>query len=208
MSKVDKILSSINYFYKMSSIMDALKGTLSNDEDLDELEKDLLSDHIDAKSNDNKISIQNKNYQLPLRVGKMGVDGEDPWVISGFVNKSVNISPRHPQGHEGVDYGAPKNASVYPIAPGVVIQTSETPKGGLNLTIHHEDDNLYSYYAHLNKINVSKGDVVSFDTIIGLNGNTGSAKQTAPHVHLETKIDNKKIDPRNVIGKQIGSLSI
>lgn len=203
MSKFDKVCGLINNFYKLSNIFMAYEGALS-----DSANEESSVEKKDVKTIEYKPEILSKNdtYQSPLKVGKMGIEGEDSWVISGFVDKSVNISKRHPQGHEGVDFGAPKNAPVYPIAHGVVTQTSNTPKGGLNLSIYHQEDNLYSYYAHLNKINVSIGDKVSKETIIGLNGDTGSAKGTHPHVHLECKINNKKLDPRSIIGKKIGLL--
>lgn len=208
MSKVDKIYNICSSFYVKANIFKAYEGALNISPDLksDRSNPLIESDNINKKEPTQKFYSDSKTYQSPLKVGKMGIEGEDPWVISGFIGKHVNISPRHPQGHEGVDFGAPMNAPVYPIAPGKVTQTSNTPKGGLNLTIYHEEDNLYSYYAHLNKINVSTGEIVGSNTIIGLNGNTGSAKGTHPHVHLECKINNKKIDPRSIINKEIGSL--
>jgi murein DD-endopeptidase MepM/ murein hydrolase activator NlpD len=146
-------------------------------------------------------------YQYPLKAGKT-YDDKEPWIISTFVGKSVNISPRHPHGHEALDIGGPKGAPVYPIGPGIVIEQGAYPKGGIYCKIQHfPDKKLVSYYAHLDKCLVSVNDKVNFNTIIGLNGNTGSAKGTAPHVHLECKLNGAKVDPKTIIGKNIGSFT-
>ena len=128
---------------------------------------------------------------------------------------------RHPEGHEAIDVivsgfnpktNTGKGAPVYPIGPGKVIKTtssSENIKGGITCTIQHTGDpGLVSYYAHLSKLNVGVGSVVDKSTVIGLNGDTGTAKNTAPHVHLSTTLNGKKLNPlTDVIGKQIGSLN-
>lgn len=159
-------------------------------------------------------------YQLPLKGGK---------ILSHFVTKQVaHATPgavasleRHHGGHEAIDvvvpgfnarsntgYGAP----VYPIGPGTVIKVNsssgENIKGGITCTIQHSSDsNLTSYYAHLSKLNVGVGTQVDSNTVIGFNGNTGSAKGTAPHVHLSTTLNGKRVNPMDIIGKEFGSLS-
>lgn len=167
-----------------------------------------------------KTHIVSSNYQLPLKGGQ---------ILSSFVSKelaqtkpgAVASLSRHPEGHEAIDIMVPgfnaktntgKGAPVYPIGPGKVIKVtspSENPKGGITCTIQHMHDyGLTSYYAHLSKLNVNVGTVVDSNTIIGLNGDTGSAKGTAPHVHLSTTLNGKKLNPlTDVIGKPIGSLS-
>ncbi len=158
-------------------------------------------------------------YQLPIRGGK---------VLSHFVTKeqaykipgAVASLSKHPNGHEGTDIVVPGfnvknnpgfNAPVYPIAPGTVIKINaaigENIKGGITCTIRHSiDTNLTSFYGHLNKVNVSVGDKVTTNTVIGLNGDTGSAKGT-PHVHLSTTLNGTRVDPMSIIGKAYGSLS-
>lgn len=88
--------------------------------------------------------------------------------------------------HEGLDLsnGLGKNNPIYSIANGKVVATWYDQWGGNQITIHHKiNGTTYSSsYAHLSKILVKKGDVVTKDTVIGMMGDTGGA--TGPHLHL------------------------
>lgn len=88
--------------------------------------------------------------------------------------------------HEGLDisnaYGS--NQEIYSIANGKVVATWYDQWGGNQVTIHHNiNGTTYSSsYAHMSRILVKKGDIVTKDTPIGMMGSTGSA--TGPHLHL------------------------
>jgi murein DD-endopeptidase MepM/ murein hydrolase activator NlpD len=181
-----------------------------DENDLDKELDEFIKSHFGGQEDSLEELTQNKKYQLPLKVGKKGLPlhDEEPFIISRFTPKEVYLSERHPTGHEGWDVGGPKGAQVFPIGPGQVVETKEYPKGGKTLKIKHfPDETLISYYAHLDSVTVSVGQYVDLDTVIGTNGNTGTASKTSPHVHLETKLNGSKTDPGNIIGKQIGSFS-
>lgn len=153
------------------------------------------------------------NYSLPLRVGKTGqplddgdgTGGEKPWIIGTFL-PGVALNAKHPHGHMGVDVAGPKGVDVYPIGPGKVIEVQDYPKSGHSLKIQHDPDtNLVSFYAHLNEVLAHVGQIVDSNTIIGKNGNTGNAFDTAAHVHFQTKLNGTDVDPMGVIGKPYGS---
>jgi murein DD-endopeptidase MepM/ murein hydrolase activator NlpD len=148
-------------------------------------------------------------YQLPVRVGQKGKnldEGDEPWIVGKFYpGKYLNST--HPEGHNGVDLKAPKGTPIYPIAPGKIILIADTPKGGKNLKIAHEDGQVVSYYAHLDSISVSNGQKVSQSTIIGAVGDTGNAKGRGAHLHYEVKVNGNHIDPLNLTGKIVGSLT-
>jgi murein DD-endopeptidase MepM/ murein hydrolase activator NlpD len=153
-------------------------------------------------------SSTNEKYQRPVKVGKKGEIGELPWLISKFVDPKVYISQRHPHGHPAQDWGATKGTPIYPIGPGVCIEQNNYPKGGLTCKIKHSDDEgLISYYAHMGEVFVKPGQKVDFNTIIGTISDTGSAKGTQPHLHLETKLNGSYIDPDKVIGSTLGSFT-
>jgi murein DD-endopeptidase MepM/ murein hydrolase activator NlpD len=61
-------------------------------------------------------------------------------------------------------------------------------------------------YGHLSEINVTVGQVVAKDAIIGHTGSTG--RSTGPHLHYEVRVDGAPIDPMTFInaGHQIASL--
>ena len=66
---------------------------------------------------------------------------------------------------------------------------------GNNIEI--EKDGVIFKYAHLNKINVKKGDSIKQGEVIGLMGSTGMS--TGSHLHFEIKINNRTIDPEKII---------
>lgn len=153
--------------------------------------------------------MESGGYQLPVRVGKAGMpldQGDKPWVVGTFLPGQY-VNETHPQGHDGVDLKAPRGTQVYPIGPGVVIDNKETPKGGKTLKVAHENGKVISYYAHMDSVNARPGQQVDSNTVIGTVGDTGNAKGRGAHLHYEVSVDGVKVNPFQVTGKQIGSLS-
>ena len=90
-----------------------------------------------------------------------------------------------PNLHAAIDISTPIGTTVYAVAPGYVAKTIRSNKGGGNqIIIHHLINGRYytSYYCHLSAFNVSVGQIVTKDTVIGKSGNTGNS--TGPHLHL------------------------
>jgi murein DD-endopeptidase MepM/ murein hydrolase activator NlpD len=52
-------------------------------------------------------------------------------------------------------------------------------------------------YAHLQKVAVKVGQVVSRDDVIAYVGNTG--RSTGPHLHYEVRLDGKAVNPKRFI---------
>lgn len=94
--------------------------------------------------------------------------------------------------HAGIDLVAPKGAAVLATASGHIEHSAYQKGYGNYITIQHLP-NLKTLYAHLWLRLVQKGDQVAQGQIIGLVGDTGLA--TAPHLHYEVHLNNKKIDP-------------
>lgn len=88
--------------------------------------------------------------------------------------------------HEGIDLSnnLGKNNPIYSVAAGKVAAVWYDKWGGNQVTIHHKINgkSYSSSYAHLSKVSVKKGDVVTKDSVIGYMGATGSA--TGYHLHL------------------------
>ena len=88
--------------------------------------------------------------------------------------------------HSGLDLislAAGGDGKVYPVAPGSVIRSvAGDGSYGNYVTVRHEDGML-SLYAHLKSIAVTLGQVVGYDTQLGVEGATGNV--TGPHLHLE-----------------------
>lgn len=88
--------------------------------------------------------------------------------------------------HEGIDLAnnLGKNNPIYSVANGKVAAVWYDRWGGNQITIHHNINgkSYSSSYAHLSRVTVKKGEIVTKDTVIGYMGATGSA--TGYHLHL------------------------
>ena len=102
--------------------------------------------------------------------------------------------------HEGWDLSAPRGTNVLASADGKVVEIKNryTPNSGYGKYIEIDHGyGLKTKYAHLDKILVKPGEVVTRYTVIGKVGDTG--RSTAPHLHYEVMENNKKIDPKDYI---------
>jgi len=95
--------------------------------------------------------------------------------------------------HWGMDFSASRGTDVHATGNGKVKWVKYSRKGyGKHVMISHG----YGYetlYAHMSKINVSKGQKVNRGDVIGLVGSSGSS--TAPHLHYEVKKGKQKLNP-------------
>jgi hypothetical protein len=137
---------------------------------------------------------------------------EIPFVSPGTIYAQVETSPetmqfqlphngyltnRYSRYHPGIDIAAPRRTPVKPITEGVVKEAGFNYYG-LGLTVQVEHNNGYkSVYAHLGKIYVKVGQLVTKDDVLGEVGLTGNT--TGPHTHLELIKDGAKIDPLTVV---------
>jgi murein DD-endopeptidase MepM/ murein hydrolase activator NlpD len=98
--------------------------------------------------------------------------------------------------HEGIDISAETGMPVVATAEGVVDLARWKLGYGQAVEIDHGFDTK-TFYAHLSKIKVKKGQKVSRGEIIGLVGNTGLS--TGPHLHYEVKLNGKSKNPLDYI---------
>lgn len=99
--------------------------------------------------------------------------------------------------HPGIDLGASIGEAVKPVKAGVVTFAGYTSDGYGNLVVIEHNEDLESYYAHLSKIEVKTGELVTMETEIGKVGVTGHT--TGPHLHLEIHQDGVAINPLLVL---------
>jgi murein DD-endopeptidase MepM/ murein hydrolase activator NlpD len=115
-------------------------------------------------------------------------------VTSGFAMRMNPILNSWKQ-HKGVDYGAPIGTPVRVVGDGVVEFAGWQNGYGNVVHIKHSND-IETVYAHLSRIDVTKGEKVDQGSTIGAVGMTGWA--TGPHLHFEFKIDGEQQDPLRV----------
>lgn len=78
---------------------------------------------------------------------------------------------------------------------GKVITATSSNSYGKYIMI--ENGNLTTLYAHCSKLLVKEGSQVTQGQEIAKVGETGNA--TGPHLHFETRIDSKPINPRLIL---------
>lgn len=101
--------------------------------------------------------------------------------------------------HKAIDFGGPLGTPIKPIANGVVAYAGWDRSGYGNLVVLIHKNGIESYYAHLSKIEVKTGDIVTTDTEIGKMGATGRA--TGVHLHLEIHQNGISLNPLTVLSK-------
>ncbi|NNF21440.1 MAG: M23 family metallopeptidase [Saprospiraceae bacterium] len=112
--------------------------------------------------------------------------------LSGF---GLRLHPVHKvkKLHQGIDFTAPVGTDIQATGNGVVTSVRRSRIGyGKHVVIDH-GYNYESLYAHMSKIDVKVGDVVTKGQRIGEVGNTGTS--TAPHLHYEVRKKGSPVDP-------------
>lgn len=114
------------------------------------------------------------------------------WPLATF-----GLSQYFSGGHQGLDMTNPAGTPIYPIAPGKVLTAESLFNGyGKHVIIEH-DDGMTSIYAHMSKIEVTKGQVVGKMTELGTVGATGWA--TGNHLHFEIRQNGVAMNPMEVL---------
>lgn len=159
-------------------------------------------------SEDNVVALKMKNYKTTLigydylkknhNIITENIPNGSPLDLNGLVRISDYFGSREDpitgkrRYHYGIDFSGYKGTDIYSTADGVVEKVSYSIGYGKHIVINH-GNGIKTKYAHLNKYNVRKGQIVLKGECIGELGNTG--RSTGPHLHYEVVINNVKIDP-------------
>lgn len=119
-----------------------------------------------------------------------------------YVSSHFNPNRRHPilnkiRAHNGVDYAAKRGTPIRATGDGVVESVGWKGGYGRSVVIRHGGD-ITTLYAHMEKYNssLSAGSKVTQGQTIGYVGDSGLA--TAPHLHYEFRLGEKRTDPLKV----------
>ncbi len=112
-------------------------------------------------------------------------------ILSPFgLRRIFNGQPRSP--HSGIDLRAPSGTPVRSANSGRVVLVRNCYLSGWTVVVDH-GYGLYALYAHLSKVRVARGDMVSRGEILGLSGKTGRA--TGAHLHWGVSLLGTRLDP-------------
>jgi len=157
---------------------------------------------------DKKLSVQKSSYYELSEVLKNSenrlnalpiiqpIHNKDLTRIGSYYGMRLHPILRIYRMHDGIDLTAPTGTPVYAAGDGKVIRVdyNRSRRGYGNLVvIDHGYDGLETRYAHLNSIDVKKGQPVERGQQLGTVGNTGLS--TAPHLHYEIRKNGSSINP-------------
>ena len=149
---------------------------------------------VPARTTSGKNTVVYKNSSLGLAAIQQPVSGS---ITSRFgVRSRIRSSA-----HTGLDIAASSGTPMIPVASGKVTYAGYKGSYGNLIIINHGKNSsgqtVETYYAHCRRINVSVGDVVNENTIIGTVGSTGNS--TGPHLHLEIRLNGRAVNPQNYL---------
>jgi len=122
-------------------------------------------------------------------------------VFPNFGQRRIyNDTPR--SAHAGVDIAAPQGDPIRAANAGKVVLASRLYLSGNAVIIDH-GLGVFSFYGHMSKILVKRGQAVGKGDIIGKCGTTG--RSTGPHLHWAVRIFDSRVDPLSLLA--FGSLS-
>ncbi len=122
-------------------------------------------------------------------------------VTSGF-GLRINPITKRPEFHLGLDIANVWGTPVRAPADGTVIKAGWCGLLGNCVEIKHNKD-IKTYYGHLSKVLVKKGEKVKRGEIIGFMGNTG--RSTGPHLHYSVIFNGKFINPSRFVFWEVNS---
>lgn len=139
---------------------------------------------------------QNKNERFAHvpAIHPVSIHDNKVYLSSGYGYRLHPVYKRRKL-HPGCDFSAPIGTPIYATGDGVIQKVRSSRTGyGKEVVIDH-GFGFETRYAHMNSIEVRRGQTVKRGDQIGTVGNSGLS--TGPHLHYEVIRNNRKINPFN-----------
>lgn len=122
-------------------------------------------------------------------------------VVSGYSKELVkNETMGDYRSHTAVDFKAAKGTKVCAVNDGLVLSVKKDNLLGNVVEIDH-GGKLVAKYCGLDTVNVSAGDYVTIGQAVGNLGVVPFEAKSEAHLHFETRLDGKSVNPLDVMGK-------
>ncbi len=122
-------------------------------------------------------------------------------VIAGYSEELVkNKTMNDYRAHTAVDFKGSLGSKVLAINDGLVLNVEKDAMLGTVVEIDH-GGKLVARYCGMDTVNVSQGDYVTIGEAIGTLGKVQFEADEQSHLHFETLLDNKYVNPLDVMGK-------
>lgn len=127
------------------------------------------------------------SFRLPLDGVRKGANFGTRRILNG--------EPRSP--HTGVDFPAPAGTPVHAAQSGRVVLAEPLFFSGNTVLLDH-GLGVYTFYGHLETIDVHVGDLVAPGVLLGKVGATG--RVTGPHLHWGLVVDGARVNATQIVG--------
>ena len=134
-----------------------------------------------SKGNSNSSSLSSTSSNKTSSSYGFGWPVANPIITTSYGVSGRLWSSGH---HTGIDFRATVGTPVYSVGDGIVCDTGYNSAYGNFVEIYH-GNNIYSFYAHASRVQVSIGKTVSKGQQIMLSGATGNVK--GAHLHFEIR---------------------
>ncbi len=104
--------------------------------------------------------------------------------------------------HSGIDLPVPYGEPIRAANRGRVVMASPLYLSGLTVVIDH-GLGVFSFYCHLSKLAVRRGDMVAKGAVIGACGSTG--RSTGPHLHWSMRVGDGRVDPYAMVALPVSA---
>jgi murein DD-endopeptidase MepM/ murein hydrolase activator NlpD len=116
------------------------------------------------------------------------------WPTNGTITTYFGeLGPLSPRGHTGLDIAGPEGSPIEAVESGEVVKATFTDDGYGGLVIVAHPSGYETWYGHLSKILVARGQHVTRGWSVGLRGSTGLS--TGPHLHFEVRENGQILNP-------------
>jgi murein DD-endopeptidase MepM/ murein hydrolase activator NlpD len=116
-------------------------------------------------------------------------------VTSGFAMRFHPILQSW-RAHKGIDYGAPKGTPIRSVGAGTVEFAGWQNGYGNAVEVKHGNGKS-TFYAHMSRVDVRRGQRIEQGQNLGAVGSTGWS--TGPHLHFEFRVHGEHRDPRSLL---------
>lgn len=121
--------------------------------------------------------------------------------ILGYTQELVkNETMGDYRAHTAVDFKGAKGSKVLAVNDGLVLSVEKDNLLGTVIEIDH-GGKLVARYCGLDTVNISAGDYVTIGQTLGTLGEVPFESKSESHLHFETKLDGKYVNPIDVMGK-------
>lgn len=122
-------------------------------------------------------------------------------VLSGYSEELVfNKTMKDYRSHPAVDFKAEEGTEILAVNDGIVLDVYNDARYGIVIEIDHGGQ-LVAKYCGLESASVSAGDNVAIGGVIGTLGKVPCEATEEAHLHFETKLEGKSVNPLDVMGK-------